>query len=86
MSLLIVASDSPGAGKTAATLALAQISNENGVSASAFKPFALTDDDPDQAVFNDLANPASRRLAYSHTRLRSHKRRRYAAQPRIPCP
>ena len=57
MSLLIVASDSPGAGKTAATLALAQISNENGGSASAFKPFALTDDDPDQAVFADLANP-----------------------------
>ncbi len=58
MSLLIVASDSPGAGKTAATLALAQISKENGGSASAFKPFALAEDDPDQAVFNDLANPA----------------------------
>ena len=57
MSLLIIASDSPGAGKTATTLAMAQISNENGVSASAFKPFALTNDDPDQAVFNDLANP-----------------------------
>ena len=58
MSLLIIASDSPGAGKTATTLAMAQISNENGVSASAFKPFALTDDDPDQAVFAALANPA----------------------------
>ena len=58
MSLLIIASDSPGAGKTAAALALAQISNENGGSASAFKPFALTDDDSDQAVYADLANPA----------------------------
>ena len=58
MSLLIVASDSPGAGKTAATLALAQISKENGGNSSAFKPFALAEDDPDQAVFNDLANPA----------------------------
>lgn len=57
MSLLIVTSDSPGAGKTATALALAQISNENGGSASAFKPFALADDDPDQAVFADLANP-----------------------------
>ncbi len=58
MSLLIVASDSPGAGKTAAALALARISNENSRSASAFKPFSLSDDDPDQAVFTDLANPA----------------------------
>lgn len=58
MSLLIIASDSPGAGKTATALALARISNENGVSASAFKPFAFTDDDPDQAVFAALANPA----------------------------
>ncbi|MXY22238.1 MAG: hypothetical protein F4Y49_13010 [Dehalococcoidia bacterium] len=58
MSLLIIASDSPGAGKTATTLAMAQISNENGVGASAFKPFALTDNDPDQAVFAALVNPA----------------------------
>ena len=57
MSLLIVTSDSPGAGKTATTLAMAQISNENGVGASAFKPFTLTDD-PDQPVFAALANPA----------------------------
>ena len=58
MSLLIIASDSPGAGKTATALALARISNENGGNTTAFKPFALADDDPDQAVFADLANPA----------------------------
>ena len=58
MSLLIIASDSPGAGKTATTLAMAQISNENGRSASAFKPFSFSENDPDQAVFADLANPA----------------------------
>ncbi len=58
MSLLIIASDSPGAGKTATALALARISNENGGNTSAFKPFTFADDDPDQAVFADLANPA----------------------------
>lgn len=58
MSLLIIASDSPGAGKTAATLALAHIANESGRKTSAFKPFLLSEDDPDQAVFAQLANPA----------------------------
>ena len=57
MSLLIIASDSPGAGKTAATLALARISTENGGTTSAFKPFSHRDEDPDQAVFSELANP-----------------------------
>ena len=58
MSLLIVASDSPGAGKTATTLALTSISNENGRKTSAFKPFSYGDEDPDQAIFSELANPA----------------------------
>ena len=58
MSLLIIASDSPGAGKTATALALAQISTENGRTTSAFKPFSHGDKDPDQAVFSELANPA----------------------------
>ncbi len=58
MSLLIIASDSPGAGKTATTLALASISNENGRNTSAFKPFSHGDEDPDHAVFSELANPA----------------------------
>ena len=58
MSLLIIASDSPGAGKTATTLALASISNENGRKTSAFKPFSHGDEDPDHAVFSELANPA----------------------------
>ena len=58
MSLLIIASDSPGAGKTAIALALAQMSTENGRTTSAFKPFSHGDEDPDQAVFLELANPA----------------------------
>ncbi len=58
MSLLIIASDRPGAGKTATALALAQISTENGRTTSAFKPFSHGDQDPDQAVFSQLANPA----------------------------
>ena len=58
MSLLIIASDRPGAGKTATTLALTHISNRSERETAAFKPFALTEDDPDQAVLADLANPA----------------------------
>ncbi len=58
MSLLIIASDLLGAGKTAATLALAHISNENGRKTSAFKPFSYGEEDPDQAVYSELANPA----------------------------
>lgn len=58
MSLLIIASDRPGSGKTAAALALARISNESGRKTSAFKPFSLADDDSDQSVFAQLANPA----------------------------
>lgn len=58
MSLLIIASDRPGAGKTATALALARISTENGGTTSAFKPFSHGDQDPDQAVFSRLANPA----------------------------
>ena len=58
MSLLIIASDRPGAGKTATALALARISTENGGTISAFKPFSHGDQDPDQAVFSELANPA----------------------------
>ena len=58
MSLLIIASDRSGAGKTAAALALARISNENGRKTSAFKPFSYGEEDPDQAVYSELANPA----------------------------
>ena len=58
MPLLIIASDQPGAGKTAAALALTHISNQNGGSASVFKPFSDVEEDPDQAVFARLANPA----------------------------
>ncbi len=58
MSLLIIASDRPGAGKTAAALALAQISNEGGRKTTAFKPFSSRECDSDQQVFSELANPA----------------------------
>ena len=58
MSLLLVASDRPGAGKTATTLALARVSNENGRETAALKPFSLDAEDGDQAVFAELANPA----------------------------
>ena len=58
MPLLIIASDRPAAGKTAAALALTHISNDSGRKTSAFKPFSLADDDPDQAAFTQLANPA----------------------------
>ena len=58
MSLLIVASDRPGAGKTAAALALAHLSNRSGGTTYAFKPFCFDEDDPDHAVFAELANPA----------------------------
>ena len=57
MSLLLVASDKPGAGKTATTLALARVSNENGRETAAIKPFSLDAEDGDQAVFAELANP-----------------------------
>ena len=57
MSLLIIASDTPGAGKTATALALAQMSSENGRTTTAFKPFSHWEEDPDQAVFSELANP-----------------------------
>ncbi len=58
MSLLMVASDRPGAGKTALALALSHISNRNGRTTYAFKPFSFAEDDPDRDAFAQLANPA----------------------------
>ena len=81
MSLLIVASDSPGAGKTSATLALAHILDESGRETSAFKPFSSVEDDPDQAVFAQLANPGPRRLAHPYRRDRPHPQRHWGRGP-----
>ncbi len=58
MSVVLVASDRPGAGKTAAALALKSILNQAGKTAVAFKPFASGADDVDGHTFAGLANPA----------------------------
>ena len=58
MSVLLVASDRPGAGKTAATLALARIANQSGKAAVAFKPFSSGPDDTDGGTIARLANSA----------------------------
>ncbi len=54
MPTLLVASDSPGAGKTATSLALAQIFYRSGAPARAFEPFP--DDNADSQLFARLAN------------------------------
>ena len=58
MAVLLVASDRPGAGKTAASLALASLSNRAGLSALVFKPFADGGADADPGLIAALANPA----------------------------
>ena len=57
MSVLLVVSDSVGAGKSAVTLALAAIANRDGRSARVFRPFSSDDDHSDSLVFAQLANP-----------------------------
>ena len=57
MSVLLVASDRPGAGKTSLALALAEIANRSGRSARAYKPFSTQDGDADSAVLESLSNP-----------------------------
>ena len=58
MSILLVASDRPGAGKTATALALARVANRAGKTAFAGKPFPSRADDSDRWVFAELANAA----------------------------
>ena len=54
MSVLLIASDSPGAGKTATTLALTSLAARSGKKASAVKPFASGPDDPDSESYAKL--------------------------------
>ena len=56
MSVLLIASDSPGAGKTATTLALASLAARSGRKASAVKPFASAPDDPDIETYAKLGH------------------------------
>ena len=58
MSVLLVASDRPGAGKSAVALALAAISNGDGHPVAAFQPFSPDPDGEGPAAFARLAtNP-----------------------------
>ena len=54
MSVLLIASDSPGAGKTATTLALTSLAAKSGKKVSAVKPFASGPDDPDSESYAKL--------------------------------
>ena len=56
MSVLLIASDSPGAGKTATTLALANLAAKSGKKALAVKPFASGPDDPDRETYAKLGH------------------------------
>ncbi len=58
MSVLLVASDRPGAGKTAVAVGLARVARRAGIGAAAFKPFASSADDRDARVIGELANRA----------------------------
>ena len=63
MSVILVASDRPGAGKTAAALALKSIVNQAGKTAVAFKPFASGADDVDGRTFDRSGKPRAGGLA-----------------------
>ena len=58
MSVLLVVSDRPGAGKTSVALALAEVSNRSGHTAHVYYPFTAGDDNRDSEVFAQLANPS----------------------------
>lgn len=55
MSVLIVASDKDGAGKTAAALGLAELERRRGAESVALKPFADGADDPDMSGMYGIA-------------------------------
>ncbi len=57
MSVLLVTSDCPGAGKTSVTLALAASAAKMGRKALVYKPFSKYETDEDSKVFARLANP-----------------------------
>ena len=56
MSVLLIASDSPGAGKTATALALANLAAKSGKKAAAVKPLASGPDDPDCKTYPKLGH------------------------------
>ena len=56
MSVLIVASDRDGVGKTAAVLGLAESARRRGDDVVALKPFASSPDDPDPTAISRVAN------------------------------
>ena len=56
MSVLLIASDRPGAGKTATTLALANLAAKSGKKAVAVKPFASAPDDTDRETYAKLGH------------------------------
>ena len=56
MSVLLIASDSPGAGKTATTLALTNLATRAGKKAAAVKPIASAPDDNDIEIYTKLGH------------------------------
>jgi BioD-like phosphotransacetylase family protein len=61
MSVLLVTSDLPGAGKTSVALALAASAEKMGRKALVYKPFSKYEIDEDSRVFARLANPGLER-------------------------
>ena len=59
MSVLIVASDRDGVGKTAAVLGLAESARRRGAGVVALKPFASDADDPDPLAISRVAGSAA---------------------------
>ena len=57
MAVLLVASDSAGAGKTSVSLALATLARRSGRTANVYKPFSVAEGDPDSEVIAQLSNP-----------------------------
>ena len=58
MSVLIVASDQDGVGKTAAVLGLAELGRRRGADAFAAKPFASGEGDPDPSAIARVSTPS----------------------------
>ena len=57
MAVLLVASDRPGAGKTSAALAFAEIARQSGRVVNVYKPFISQNDDMDPALLEQMSNP-----------------------------
>ena len=57
MSILLVASDSPSAGKTSVVLSVAEIARQSGRVVNGYKPFTSQDDDMDSSLLAQMSNP-----------------------------